>query len=238
MIMMYSIYPLKAFIFFCLILLFIFDPIKAIAETLNITIKDEQQKEVEYAVAYAIPTDKKQLKKLKAQYAKNPKTITIDQRDKTFKPALSVLQMGTTIHFMNHDPVKHHVYSFSQAKSFEIPLYSGKPPKEIILESPGVVVLGCNIHDWMLAHILVTETPFFAISDHRGHIVLNDLPAGEYRLSLWHPQQKEKTTLDTIIQQPSKQQNLSFQITLKANWRNFHQPRPESMEYDDEDDFL
>jgi hypothetical protein len=84
----------------------------------------------------------------------------------------------------------HHVYSFSPAKSFEIKLYSGKSPSEIVFDKPGVITLGCNIHDWMLGFILVVSTPHYAKTDASGNARLRDLPAGSYELHAWHPRQR------------------------------------------------
>jgi plastocyanin len=111
---------------------------------------------------------------------------TIDQRNTQFVPRVSVVTIGTPVSFPNSDNVRHQVYSFSPAKRFELPLYSGKPAAPVVFDAPGVVELGCNIHDWMLAYVVVVDTPYFAIVDARGRIDI-EAPAGTYTLRVWHP---------------------------------------------------
>lgn len=118
------------------------------------------------------------------------RSATIEQRDRDFVPYLTIIQKGTAIDFPNRDPFKHHVYSFSPAKVFEIKLYAGKPANPVIFDQTGVVALGCNIHDWMEAYALVVDTPWFAKTGADGVARIDRVPAGTYRLRLWHPRQK------------------------------------------------
>lgn len=106
------------------------------------------------------------------------------QRDRQFQPQLLVVQTGTAVSFPNFDTVRHHVYSFSPTKKFELKLYSGTPSEPVVFDKAGVAQLGCNIHDRMSAHIVVVDTPVFGITDAKGEVKLN-LPAGEHRLRLW-----------------------------------------------------
>lgn len=116
--------------------------------------------------------------------------VSIEQRGREFVPYLTIVQKGASIDFPNHDPFKHHVYSFSPARVFEIKLYAGKPANPVVFGKPGEVVLGCNIHDWMEAHVLVVDTPWFAKTGGDGMARIERAPAGDYRLRLWHPRQK------------------------------------------------
>jgi plastocyanin len=116
-----------------------------------------------------------------------PRNAEIDQRNKTFVPVVSVVQTGTSVSFPNSDNIRHQVYSFSPAKIFNIKLYSGRPSEPVVFDKPGVVVLGCNIHDRMVAWVVVVDTPWFSRTDAEGHALIRDLPAGEYVLSSWHP---------------------------------------------------
>lgn len=109
----------------------------------------------------------------------------MDQRDSTFVPGVLAVQAGTTVSFPNSDTVRHQVYSFSPAKPFELPLYEGTPLAPVLFDRPGVVVVGCNIHDWMIGYIVVLDTPHFAKTDASGRLRI-DLPAGRYRLQAWH----------------------------------------------------
>lgn len=112
-------------------------------------------------------------------------TVEIEQKARKFAPLVSVVQTGTAISFPNNDSVRHHVYSFSPAKSFELKLYSGVPSAPLVFDKAGSVVLGCNIHDQMVAYIHIVDTPYFAKTDASGKARL-ELPAGKYTLKAWH----------------------------------------------------
>ncbi|MGE0858593.1 MAG: methylamine utilization protein [Gammaproteobacteria bacterium] len=111
----------------------------------------------------------------------------MDQVDKRFVPTLLAIHRGDTVSFPNSDDIRHHVYSFSPAHTFELPLYHGIPADPVRFEQAGKVVLGCNIHDRMAAHIYVLDTPLFAIAAEGEHAFVG-LPPGNYELALFHPE--------------------------------------------------
>lgn len=117
---------------------------------------------------------------------KNNSTIDIEQIKKQFNPLVTVIQTGSSINFPNRDKVKHHVYSFSPAKKFELKLYSGVPSTPVVFDKPGTIVLGCNIHDNMLAFIYVVDTPYYTKTDSSGIAHLTDIPESDYKLKIWH----------------------------------------------------
>jgi plastocyanin len=153
-----------------------------LAASLEVQVRDPSGQPVADAVIYATPA-------AGPSDVKTKKTVAVEQVDREFVPYVSVIQTGTTVTFPNRDPILHHVYSFSPAKTFEIKLYTGKSPSEIRFDKPGLITLGCNIHDWMIAYILVVSTPYFAKTDARGMAVLRDVPAGSFEVRAWHPQQ-------------------------------------------------
>lgn len=111
---------------------------------------------------------------------------TIEQRGLKFVPMVSVIQTGTKVSFPNMDRVKHHIYSFSPAKKFDQKLYSGVAAAPQVFDKAGTVVLGCNIHDRMVAYVKVVETAYFARTDSAG-VARIELPAaGKYTVSAWH----------------------------------------------------
>jgi len=114
----------------------------------------------------------------------------IEQRGREFIPWMTVVQTGTSVDFPNNDTIRHHVYSFSEPKRFEIKLYAGKPGQPVVFDKPGQVDIGCNIHDWMEAHVLVVDTPYFARTGADGRATVAGVPAGRYRVRPWHPLQK------------------------------------------------
>jgi plastocyanin len=111
----------------------------------------------------------------------------IDQVNRRFVPAVTILRTGTEVSFPNSDNIRHSIYSFSQPKAFTTKLYSGRQATPVIFDKPGLVVLGCNIHDTMAAWVVVVDTPFFAKSGTDGVGVIKDIEPGVYRLSAWYP---------------------------------------------------
>jgi plastocyanin len=145
------------------------------------TVVDDKGKPVADAVVVAVPADG-------AIRLPTRRDAVIDQVDKEFTPKINAILVGTPVIFPNHDNVRHHVYSFSPAKRFELPLYAGVPTQPVVFDTPGVVVLGCNIHDWMVGYIYVSESPYFAKTRADGKAVIADLPARSYMVRVWHPQ--------------------------------------------------
>jgi len=118
--------------------------------------------------------------------AKRPFGI-MDQWQKQFIPYVLPVKVGTAISFPNKDKIKHHVYSFSEPKPFELKLYSGYDATPIVFDKPGVVTLGCNIHDWMLGFIYVVDSDYFGKTGKNGSLVISGVPPGEYIASVWQP---------------------------------------------------
>lgn len=113
-------------------------------------------------------------------------TAVIDQVNKRFVPHVSIVRTGTAVTFPNSDNIRHQVYSFSQAKKFNLKLYSGAAKQQVIFDTPGLVALGCNIHDTMIGFLAVVDSPYFGKVADDGGLSLN-LPAGHYRLRVWNP---------------------------------------------------
>ena len=162
----------------------------AAAAQVTVTVRDAQGAALKDAVVWL---------EAPAHTAKGTaKPAEIGQVNREFDPFVTVVTTGTRVVFPNHDKVKHHVYSFSPAKSFEIQLYSGTPTEPIVFDKAGVVVIGCNIHDWMLAYVVVLDSPWFAKSAASGTAQLANLPAGRYTLHVWHPYQKADAATQEI----------------------------------------
>lgn len=113
--------------------------------------------------------------------------IEITQQHKAFEPPVTVVTTGTSVTFPNRDTVRHHVYSFSPVKKFEIKLYVGTPASPVVFDQPGVAVLGCNIHDHMVAWVLIVDTPWHGQTGDDGRWAVPNVPPGSYRLRTWHP---------------------------------------------------
>jgi plastocyanin len=112
--------------------------------------------------------------------------VQIAQQKRQFHPRVTLITVGTAVNFPNLDTVRHHIYSFSKAKTFEIKLYAGVPNKPEVFDKPGIAVLGCNIHDRMAAWVVVADTPWHAMTGTDGLARIADAPPGTYQLSVWH----------------------------------------------------
>jgi plastocyanin len=122
-----------------------------------------------------------------ARAAARPRAmVEIAQVAKAFDPPVTVVPVGTAVNFPNRDSVRHHVYSFSPAKKFEIKLYVGTPAEPVVFDQPGIAVLGCNIHDQMAAWVVIVPTPWYGRAGADGVVRLPQVPAGAYRLRTWH----------------------------------------------------
>ena len=115
--------------------------------------------------------------------------VDIAQAKREFTPRVTLITVGTRALFPNFDTVRHHVYSFSPAKTFELKLYAGVPNVPVVFDKPGMAVLGCNIHDSMAAWVLVVDSPLHARSSADGKARIAAVPPGAYRLRVWHPGQ-------------------------------------------------
>ncbi|MEY3474124.1 MAG: hypothetical protein RL087_582 [Pseudomonadota bacterium] len=152
----------------------------ASAAPVRITVNDVQGKPLADAVVALEP-------RAGAAAVKPQPNARIVQRNRRFEPVVTVVPVGTKVDFPNEDSVRHHVYSFSEAKRFELKLYDRKPEAPVTFDRPGLVVLGCNIHDNMAAWIYVADTPWFGKTPAGGQASLPDVPPGAYRLRVWHP---------------------------------------------------
>lgn len=109
------------------------------------------------------------------------------QQDTEFKPFVSVVPMGATVAFPNLDPFRHHVYSFSSAKRFDLKLFARDQTRSVTFDQPGIVAVGCNIHDSMSAYIFVTDTVWTTHAPTNGIVRFSDTPEGQFILQIWHP---------------------------------------------------
>src|SRR5207247_9615376 len=119
-----------------------------------------------------------------------PPSAVMQQQTTSVVPLVLALPVGTAVTFPNRDNIRHHVYSFSSPKRFELPLYMGTPAAPVLFDKPGVVVLGCNIHDWMVGYIYVSATPYFGKTTEDGIARLADVAAGPYGARVWHPRMR------------------------------------------------
>ncbi|MEO0055293.1 MAG: hypothetical protein RLZZ50_1240 [Verrucomicrobiota bacterium] len=152
------------------------------AGDLSALVRDADGKPVADAVVSLVPLDAPA-----PPGAPETHPVKIAQSGKQYRPHVTPVRAGTKVDFPNEDAIQHHIYSLSKAKPFEKPLYEGGSSESVVFDKPGVVTLGCNIHDWMIAYVVVLETPWFAKSDEAGRASVAGLPAGRYAVEVWHP---------------------------------------------------
>ncbi|WP_374941148.1 methylamine utilization protein [Pseudomonas sp. 102515] len=146
----------------------------------------------------------------------------IDQQNRRFVPHVLAVAIGTAVSFPNTDDIRHQVYSFSSPKRFELPLYHGLPSTPVVFDQPGVVVVGCNIHDWMVGYVYVTTAGRSVVTDSQGRARL-EAPDGHYQLALWHPDLSDKQEVaQPALDVAGKPVTLKLQLAV--------QPKPQPAE--------
>jgi plastocyanin len=184
------------------------------AAEIALTVTDEQGQPVADAVVVVVPADGNLPP---AKTGERARATVVDQVDKEFTPKVTAILVGTAVTFPNHDNVRHQVYSFSPAKRFELPLYAGVPAEPVVFDKPGVVVLGCNIHDWMVGYVYVSESPYFAKTGRDGKALLADLPPRVYAVRVWHPQLEaaEETTRQSVDVSQARRIDATWKLKLR-----------------------
>ncbi len=150
-----------------------------------------------------------------------PRPVVVDEVNAQFTPFVTPVQLGAKVSFTNADTYAHNVYSVSETKVFSLPL-SRQLSADIVADRTGVIVLGCNIHDWMVAYLLVVDTPYYTVTNANGASLLRGLVAGEYDVYVWHP------GIGTDLNPPQRIAvsegaiaNIAFTISLRPDglWR-------------------
>ena len=151
------------------------------ASPLSVRVVDASGRPVRDAVVTFYPSGNA------ARPARATGRYVVSQKNIQFHPFLTIVPVGADVSFPNFDPTKHHVYSFSPTKRFELKLFARDQSRTVHFDKPGVVALGCNIHDAMSAFIVVTDSAWTARSNAQGLAVFADAPSAAGRLAVWHP---------------------------------------------------
>lgn len=192
--------------------------------TLSIVLTDQAGNAVEDAIVHVQTINGENL-------PFQPLDIEVDQVDEEFVPHVRAATVGSSVNFPNSDHIRHHVYSFSEARSFELPLYIGIPAEPVVFDKAGIVTLGCNIHDHMLGYIRVVESPYFA-EVRNGTGLIMALPAGELEVEIWHPRLTTETALiHRITISTDEQAVLETSIELRPERMVRRAPRRNSNRY-------
>jgi hemoglobin len=134
----------------------------------------------------------------------------VEQRGKTFAPHVTAVPVGSTVSFPNFDPIFHNVFSLSKAKAFDLGMYKNGETREIKVDKPGIVRLGCNLHANMSAYLVVVDAPHYVIVENDGSYSFKSLAPGKYRVQAWNEQSAEPTTSMITIRPGANQSDLDL----------------------------
>jgi len=177
------------------------------AGTLTVRVVDGSGKPVRDAVVTLYPSSGARAPRPSGRYV-------VSQKNLQFHPFLAIVPVGADISFPNFDNTKHHVYSFSAAKRFELKLFAKDQSRTVHFEKPGVVALGCNIHDQMTAFIVITDSAWTARTNGQGMVAFDDAPGAPGKLTVWHPYLRAP---GGMVQQAlsAGQRNARFSVRLR-----------------------
>ncbi|GHH26593.1 methylamine utilization protein [Sphingomonas glacialis] len=166
----------------------------ASAATVNIDVRGSDGKPLAGAVVM-LDTSPKSSAPIKFDYA-----YEMAQQNIAFLPHVLIIPVGASVTFPNRDKVRHHVYSFSKAKKFDLKLYGKDETRAVVFDKVGVVALGCNIHDAMSGFVIAVDTPFAVQTDANGHATITGVPIGGVSVRVWHPMIH---AADNVLTQPA-----------------------------------
>lgn len=203
---------LPPFLLVVALTLALFTPRVSAAGAVLVTVKDNKGASVADAAVYLTALDQPP--------ALNPpaEPLLIVQQGQEFDPYVTIVVAGSSVSFPNRDNIRHQVYSLSKAKPFEIPLYGPGASQTVRFDRPGIVALGCNIHDHMSAYVVVVATPHFLKTADDGLAQISNMPPGRYRLDVWHPRLAGETRRDIVIA-PDAAATQAIAVTLKPDKR-------------------
>lgn len=132
------------------------------------------------------------------------------QRDTSFQPPFLTVPVATSVRFPNNDKFFHNVFSYSKTKRFDLGRYPRGESKTVVFDKPGPVAVFCEIHKWMRGAIIVVENPYVTAVRDDGTFSIPNVPAGTYKVSVWHPERGSKTFNVTVPANGSAKLNASF----------------------------
>lgn len=153
-------------------------------------------------------------------------SLEVAQRNAEFEPRIAVVSRGTAVQFPNRDRARHHVYSFSSARTFEIELYKGTPSDPVAFEQNGIVTIGCNVHDWMYGVIYVIDTPFYGVSTSQGRAVVPRPAGDQFELTVWHPDQADGGVTRSVTLNADNASGTDVTISMRPTAPRPSRPSP------------
>lgn len=196
------------------------------AADISVKVIDREGHGIGEVVVTATPADSRAVSSI------NTKAAVMDQRDLTFTPRVLVIATGTSVEFPNNDTVSHQVYSFSAAKRFQLPLYKGQVHPPVTFDRPGLVVLGCNIHDVMVGYIYVTDARYFGTTNSEGGLEVKNVRDGDYRIGIWSPYIADPVAALSRTIRVSGNQSAAIRVQLSQSLRAQPEPKPHRRDWE------
>ena len=197
------------------------------------SVVDEQGKPIEnvavYATSRTAPASHGTCGRRRARRAP---TAIMDQQNHQFVPHVLVVQTGTAVTFPNSDNVSHHVYSFSATKPFELPLYKGDVYPPVMFDKPGIVVVGCNIHDSMLGYIASSTRRTSRVTNEQGVALIDGVPSGDYAVEAWTPRVRPRELARGAARRRRAAARPRPRFASRAAWRRRTQHGGSSLTWD------
>lgn len=197
-------------------------PLIASSADLSVSVVDGHGRGVEDAVVSVVPAAPVAARRGSAETSA---ARTVDQKDLAFLPYLTIFRPGDAVVFRNSDRTRHHVYSFSPTRQFEFVLSPGERSPSLVLGKPGVVAVGCNIHDQMIAYLYVSDAPWVGRTAASGQVVLRDLAPGAYVVHVWQPRMRpgeQEQSQPLRVNGRSDAPVVRFNVALLPDTRNRH----------------
>jgi plastocyanin len=148
------------------------------------------------------------------------KTRVIEQRNKEFAPHVMAVPVGSTISFPNFDPIYHNVFSLSKSKAFDLGLYKSGETREVKVDKPGIIRLGCNLHAAMSAYLVVVDAPHYVIPGADGKFEFKSLAPGKYKVQAWNERSGDPTVSEIEIKEGANTASLDLKggaVTLSPD---------------------
>jgi hypothetical protein len=142
--------------------------------------------------------------------AKNP---VLDQKQCEYHPHIQIFPVGSTLEILNDDSVLHNIKTEPGSKTvFNIAQPKFRKKIEKTFDTPEIIRVECNVHGWMRAVLVVSDNPYYALTDAHGAFKLTDVPAGKYTLKVWHETLGEQIKEVTV----APQQDVNVATTFKG----------------------
>ena len=177
-----------------------------ISGTLAVLDKDKPVSRVKNVVVYYRPAQPVPLPEI-------PEAYQMATQRKQFVPRVLPITVGATVNFPNFDPILHNVFSTTRKSAFDVGLYGEGDGENYRFENSGLVRVYCNVHQSMVGHILVLDTPFFAEVDSDGKFTLENLPPGEGKLYFWH--ERSRPLVNELVLPLTEPLNFELALTKR-----------------------